>query len=106
MGLNAVGAALKSVFSDASGSLTAAIWLTHRLRVLWSLPWAARHVFPSAAAARALGQVFDSTVLSRHAVQPMAGAWVGWSVKWPRQFKEEWARQLPMAALSSHCRCP
>jgi hypothetical protein len=36
MGLNAAGAALKSVFSD--GSLTEAVWLTHLL--LWALPWA------------------------------------------------------------------
>jgi hypothetical protein len=42
MGLNAAGAVLKSVFSD--GSQTEAIWLTHRL--LWELPWAARHVPP------------------------------------------------------------
>jgi hypothetical protein len=52
---------------------------------------------PSAAAARALGQIFDSTVLSRHAVRPMADAWVGWSVKWTRRFGDEWARQLPLA---------
>jgi hypothetical protein len=53
MGLNAAGAALKSVFSD--GSRTEAVWLTHRL--LWALPWAARHVPPSAVAARALEQI-------------------------------------------------
>jgi hypothetical protein len=89
MGLNAAGAALKSEFSD--GSLTEAVWLTRRL--LWALPWAARRVPPSAVAARALGQIFDSTVLSRHAVRPIADAWVGWSVKWTRRFKfgEEWA---------------
>jgi hypothetical protein len=49
MGLNAAGAALKSVFSLADGSLTEAVWHTHRL--LWALPWAARHVPPSAVAA-------------------------------------------------------
>jgi hypothetical protein len=100
MGLNAAGAAVKSVFSD--GSLTEAVWLTHHL--LWALPWATRHAPPSAFAARALpvpvGQIFDSsTVLSRHAVRPMADARVrvGWSVKWTRRFGEEWARQLPQA---------
>jgi hypothetical protein len=89
MGLNAAGAVLKSVFSD--GSLTEAVWLTHRLLWAFKLPWAARHVPPSAAAARALGQIFDSTVLSRHAVRPtsMADAWVGWSVKWTCRFGEE-----------------
>jgi hypothetical protein len=98
MGLNA-GAALKSVFSD--GSLTEAVWLTHRL--LWALPWAARHVPPSAVAAHALGQIFDSTVLSRHAVRAMADAWVGWSesVKWTRRFGDEWARQLPTGKAAS-----
>jgi hypothetical protein len=90
MGLNAAGAALKSVFSD--GSLTEAVWLTHRL--LWALPWAACLVPPtsSAIAARALGhwQIFDSTVPSRHAVRAMADAWVGWSAKcqWTRRFGE------------------
>jgi hypothetical protein len=53
----------------------------------------------SVVAARALGQIFasDTTVLIRHAVRPMADAWVGWSVKWTRRFGEEWARarQLP-----------
>ena len=97
VGLNAAGAALKSVFSD--DSLNEAVWLTHRL--LWALPWAARHVPPSAAAARALGQIFDSTVLSRHAVRPMADAWVGWSVKWTRRFGEEWALQLPTGEAAS-----
>jgi hypothetical protein len=97
VGLNAAGAALKSVLSD--GSLTEAVWLTHRL--LWALPWAACHVPHNAVAARALGQIFDSTVLSRHAVRPMADAWVGWSVKWTRRFGEERARQLPKAASSS-----
>jgi hypothetical protein len=101
MGLNAAGAALKSVFSD--GSLTEAVWLTHRL--LWALPWAASHVPPSAVAARALGkpEIFDSTVLSRHAVLPLADAWVGcqWSVKWTHRFGDEWARQLPKAASAS-----
>jgi hypothetical protein len=91
MGLNAAGAALRSVFSD--GSLIEAVWLTHRL--LWALPRAARHVPPSAVAAHALGQIFDSTVLSRHAVRPMADAWVGWSIKWTRRFGDEWARHLP-----------
>jgi hypothetical protein len=42
MRLNAAGAALKSVFSDDSLTEPEAVWLTHRL--LWALPWAARHV--------------------------------------------------------------
>jgi hypothetical protein len=103
MGLNAAGATLKSVFSDGSLTEALAVWLTHRL--LWALPWAARHVPPSAVAARALGQIFDSTasVLSRHAVRPMADAWpgVGWSVKWTRRFGEEWALQLPTGKAAS-----
>jgi hypothetical protein len=77
--------------------------------LLWALSWVARHVPPSSVAARALGQIFDSTVLSRHAVRPMADAWVGWlgSVKWTRRFGEEWTRQLPKAAFKfSGCRCP
>jgi hypothetical protein len=79
-------------------SLTEAVWLTHCL--LWAL---LRHVPPtgSAFAASALGQIFDSTVLSRHAVRPVADALVGWSVKWTRRrFGEEWTRRLPKTASS------
>jgi hypothetical protein len=72
MGLNAAGAALNNEIEYSDGSLTMAVWLTHRL--LWALPWTALalHVPSSTIAARALGQIFDSTVLCRHAVRPMA----------------------------------
>jgi hypothetical protein len=99
MGLNAAGAALsKCVFSDDRGGLA---YPPPPLGVQAGTPGRASLSLtapgPSAVAARALGQIFESTVLSRHAVHPMADAWVGWSVKWTRRFGEEWARarQLP-----------
>ena len=39
---------------------------------------------------------FDSTVLSRHALRPVADSWIGWSTKWTRRFGNEWARQLKL----------
>ena len=62
--------------------------------MLWALPWAARNVPTSATAALALGLIFDDTVLSRHALRPLADSWVGWSVGWTRRFGDEWVRQL------------
>jgi hypothetical protein len=104
LNLNAAGAALKSVFSDGSSSLTEAVWLTHRL--LWALPWAARHVHPCAVrvAARALGQIFDSTVLSRQcALWPMSLSGSAGRSNGPAgsEKRPEWACQLPKTASSS-----
>ena len=96
-GLSEAGAALKTVFSCGLASAEA-VWLTHRL--LWALPWAARNVPSSATAALALGLIFDDTVLSRHALRPLADSWVGWSVGWTRRFGDEWARQLARAGAT------
>jgi hypothetical protein len=76
MGLNAAGAALsKCVFSDDRGGLA---YPPPPLGVQAGTPGRASLSLtapgPSAVAARALGQIFESTVLSRHAVHPMADA--------------------------------
>ena len=85
-----IGEAIKTAFADANKAQ--AHWLTHRL--LWAMPWSARSVPPSANAAYALGELFDITVHSRHALRPMVDSWVGWAVKWTRRFGDEWASQL------------
>ncbi len=64
----AAKAAILEVF--ASGDAKESHWLTHRL--LWAVTWAARDVPTNAVAAHALGRLFDSTVLSRHALRPVA----------------------------------
>jgi hypothetical protein len=46
-------------------------WLTHCL--IWAVTWAARDVVPTnAVAGHTLGRLLDSTVLSRHALRPVA----------------------------------
>jgi hypothetical protein len=89
---DAAKAALLEVF--AGGDTKESHWLTHRL--LWAVTWAARDVPTNAVAAHALGRLFDSTVLSRHALRPVADSWIGWSTKWTRRFGNEWARQLKL----------
>ncbi len=42
---------------------------------------------------------FDSTVLSRHALRPVADSWIGWSTKWTRQLENEWARLLKLKLI-------
>jgi hypothetical protein len=97
--LGDTGDAVKAAFADANRAQ--AHWLTHRL--LWAMPWSARNVPPTASAAFALGELFDDTVLSRHALRPMVDSWVGWSAKWTRRFGDEWAshRQVLNAASAS-----
>ena len=68
--------------------------LNQTSRWLWAMPWSARSVPSSANAAYALGELFDITVHSRHALRPMVDSWVGWAVKWTRRFGDEWASQL------------
>ena len=68
------------------------IWLTHRL--LWALPWPAYVVPLGAASALALGQLFDSTILSRHALRPTADSWVSWARKWSEIFGGAWCDLL------------
>jgi hypothetical protein len=80
------GNADKATFANANRAQ--AHWLTHRL--LWVMPWSAHSVPPSASAAYALGELFDDTVLSRHALRPMVDSWVGWAAKWTRMFGDEW----------------
>jgi hypothetical protein len=77
-----------------SGNIKEIHWLTHRL--LWAVTWAARDVPTDAVAAHALGRLFDTTALSRHALRPVADSWIGWSTKWTRLFGNEWARQLKL----------
>ena len=72
-------------------------WLVHRL--LWAMTWAARDVPTDTTAAHAMGKVFDDTVLSRHALRPLADSWVGWSSKWTRRFGDEWAKLLKLPPL-------
>lgn len=73
-------------------------WLTHRL--LWAIPWPESAVPSDATAARALGTVFDRTILSRHALRPLADAWVTWSHKWTCRFGATWAALLRAAAAA------
>ncbi len=88
----AAKAALLEVF--AGDIMMETHWLTHRL--LWAVTWAARDVPTNAVAAHALGRLFDSTVLSRHALRPVSDSWIGWSTKRTRRFGNEWARQLKL----------
>ena len=67
--------ALETAFAAADNR--EAHWLTHRL--LWAMPWPAS-VVP--AAARAIGGIFDETVLSRHASRPLADTWIAWASRW------------------------
>ena len=69
--------ALADVFECLSG--TEARWLTYRL--LWAIPWAARDVPLDATAAREIGTIFDTTILSRHASRPLADSWVASSFR-------------------------
>lgn len=73
-------------------------WLTHRL--LWAIPWPESAVPSDATAARALGTVFDRTILSRHALRPLADAWVTWSHRWTCRFGATWAALLRAAAAA------
>ena len=67
------------------------------------MTWAARDVPTDTTAAHAMGKVFDDTVLSRHALRPLADSWVGWSEsessKWTRRFGDEWAKLLKLPPL-------
>jgi hypothetical protein len=57
---------------------------------------------PSASAAYALGELFDDTVPSRHALRPMVDSWVGWAAKWTRRFGDEWASHWHRQTLSAY----
>ena len=83
-------AALEIAYSAADS--TEACWLTYRL--LWAIPWPADAVPTSAAAARAIGAIFDQTVLSRHASRPLADTWVSWASKWTKKFGALWGELL------------
>ena len=70
------------------------------------MTWAARDSdvttdTTSAAHRDAKGKVFDDTVLSRHALRPLADSWVlvGWPSKWTRRFGDEWAKLLKLPPL-------
>jgi len=80
--------ALRVAFTDPSRSAEAR-WLTHRL--LWAIPWPARVIPARATAARALGELFDTVILSRHALRSFADSWVTWSSKWTQRFGAAWA---------------
>ena len=82
--------ALATVFECPSG--IEARWLTYRL--LWAIPWAAHDVPLDAAAAREIGTVFDTTILSRHASRPLADSWVASSFKWVNLFGAAWVELL------------
>ena len=89
-GVQFASAMLSATYADADS--TEAQWLTFRL--LWALPWPARAVPATAIAARALGAVFDLTVLSRHTTRPLADSWVCWAARWTRRFGEAWAELI------------
>jgi hypothetical protein len=95
--LGDTGNAVKAAFADANRAQ--AHWLTHRL--LWAMPWSAHSVPPSASGAYALGELFDDTVLSRHALRPMVDSWVGWAAKWTRRFGDEWASHRQTLQVSA-----
>ena len=82
--------ALETAFAAADSR--EAHWLTHRL--LWAMPWPASAVPADAAAARAIGGIFDQTVLSRHASRPLADTWIAWASKWTQIFGSCWAELL------------
>ena len=67
-------------------------WLTHRL--IWAMSRPAPAVPADAAAARAIGGIFDQTVLSRHASRPLADTWIAWASKWTQTFGTCWAELL------------
>ena len=67
-------------------------WLTYRL--LWAIPWPAEAAPANARAARAIGTIFDETILSRHASRPLADTWIAWSSRLTKRFGAEWARLL------------
>ena len=90
-------AELETAYSAADS--TEACWLTYRL--LWAIPWPADAVPASAAAARAIGAIFDQTVLSRHASRPLADTWVSWASKWTTRFGALWGELLRGDADSS-----
>ena len=81
---------LRGIYSNPTSM--EARWLSHRL--LWALPWPARAVPITAVAARALGAIFDLTVLSRHAARPLADSWISWASRWTRRFGEAWSELL------------
>ena len=90
--------ATRTIYSEGNGDEFEAQWLTYRL--LWAIPWPASAVPDDAIAARALGAVFDATILSRHASRPLADSWVMWSVKWVKIFGDTWAdliHAMPLA---------
>jgi len=62
--------ALEAAFTAADS--TEARWLTYR-RLLWAMPWPATAVSADAAAARAIGGIFDRTVIT--AVATRLGPW-------------------------------
>ena len=89
--------ALAAVFECPSG--TEARWLTYRL--LWAIPWAARDVPLDATAAREIGTIFDTTILSRHASRPLADSWVASSFKWVNLFGAAWVELLAKATCAA-----
>ena len=90
----AARAALEAAFTAADS--TEARWLTGTYRLLWAMPWPATAVPADAAAARAIGGIFDQTVLSRHASRPLADTcqWIAWASKWTQHFGAYWAELL------------
>lgn len=91
-------AAITSAYS--SHDLTEAMWLTHRL--LWAIPWPACAVPANATAACALGKIFDSTTLSRHACRSLADSWVMWSAKWCNRFGVAWTTLVKSLQTSNN----
>ena len=86
--------ALETAFAAADNR--EAHWLTHRL--LWAMPWPASVVPADAAAARAIGGIFDQTVLSRHASRPLADTWIAWASRWTQTFGACYAELLRACA--------
>ena len=89
-GLEAARNSLSLAFSSVDQ--TEAHWLTYRL--LWAITWPSNAVPAEAVAARALGAIFDSTVLSRHASRPLADTWISWAARWTKSFGAEWTALL------------
>lgn len=89
--------AIETVYRADHAYELEARWLTYRL--LWAIPWPADAVPQDSTAARALGKVFDATILSRHASRPLADTWVMWSVKWTKTFGETWGDLIRLAGV-------
>jgi hypothetical protein len=67
-------------------------WHTGSLSAYYGLCRGRHTTSPNASTSCALEDLFDDTVLSRHALRPMVVSWVSWAAKWTCRFGDEWDR--------------